>query len=170
MCQQLVSDYGGDAAKLWNTARTGSELLDRVQALPGFGKQKAKIFVALLGKQLAVKPPGWREVASPFGEAGTHLSIADIDGPEALTLVRQHKREMKAAAKAAAPAARKAPSRTGTAKKAAAARRPPAGTAGTKKAAAARRAPAGTAGTKKAAAARRAAASTAGTKKAAAQV
>ena len=111
MCQHLVSAYGGDAARLWKTAKTGGELLDRVRALPGFGEAKARIFVALLGKQLGVTPPGWAEVASPFGTVGSHLSIADIDSPEALTLVRQHKREMKAAAKAAVPAAKKAPAR-----------------------------------------------------------
>jgi uncharacterized HhH-GPD family protein len=116
MCQQLVSEYGGEAARLWKTAKTGGELLARVEALPGFGKQKAKIFVALLGKQLGVRPAGWEEVARPFAEAGTHLSIADIDSPESLTLVRQHKREMKLAAKAAAPAAKKAPARTGASK------------------------------------------------------
>jgi uncharacterized HhH-GPD family protein len=110
LCQHLLSTYGGDAAKVWKTATTAPELLDRVRALPGFGEQKAKIFVALLGKQLGVQVTGWAEVAKPFGEAGTHLSIADIDSPEALTLVRQHKREMKLAAKAA-PAAKKASAR-----------------------------------------------------------
>jgi uncharacterized HhH-GPD family protein len=124
MCQHLVSNYGSDAAKLWKTAETGSELLGRIQALPGFGRPKAKIFVALLGKQFGVKPTGWEEVARPFGEPGTHLSIADIDSPETLTLVRQHKREMKIAAKAAAAekapdtsAAKKAPARATAAKK-----------------------------------------------------
>jgi uncharacterized HhH-GPD family protein len=139
MCQQLVSDYGGDAAKLWKTAKSGSELLDRVQGLPGFGKQKAKIFVALLGKQLGIRPAGWQEAASPFGETGTHLSIADIDSPEALTLVRQHKREMKAAARAADPAVKKAPARAGVVKKAPAragvAKKDPARAATAKKAA-----------------------------------
>lgn len=139
MCQLLVSAYGGDAAKLWTTATTGSELLDRVRALPGFGQQKAKIFVALLGKQLGVKAAGWAEVARPFGEAGTHLSIADIDSPESLILVRQHKREMKLAAKAAAPMATKAAGRKSATKTAA----PSAKAAGGKSAAnAAKKAPA----------------------------
>jgi uncharacterized HhH-GPD family protein len=131
MCQHIVSSYGGDASALWRTAKSGAELLDRVQALPGFGKQKAKIFVALLGKQFAVKPPGWEEVARPFSESGTHLSIADIDSPEALTLVRQHKREMKVAAKAAA-SAKKAPARARAVKKAPATKRVPAGTTAAK--------------------------------------
>jgi uncharacterized HhH-GPD family protein len=157
MCRQIMADYGGDAAKLWKTAKTGSELLARVEALPGFGKQKAKIFVALLGKQLGVTPAGWDEVARPFAEAGSHLSIADIDSPESLTLVRQHKREMKLAAKAAAPVAKKSPARSGTTKKApASSKKAPARAAASKKtparAAAAKKAPARATAAKKAAA------------------
>jgi len=153
MCQQIVSDYAGDVTQLWKTATTGDELLHRLRALPGFGQQKAKIFLALLGKQLGVRPPGWAEVAAPFGETGTHLSIADIDGPDALTLVRQHKREMKAAAKATAPAkkaaarkaapAKKAPVKKAAAKKAAAKKAP------ARKAAAVKKAPAKKAPAKK---------------------
>jgi uncharacterized HhH-GPD family protein len=96
----VVDEYGGDAAKIWKTAKTGDELLKRVEALPGFGKQKAKIFLALLGKQMGVEPPGWREASAPFGKAGSRMSIADIDSAEALASVREHKRQMKAAAKA----------------------------------------------------------------------
>jgi uncharacterized HhH-GPD family protein len=102
LARHVVAQYNGDAARIWTTSATGDELLERVRALPGFGEQKAKIFVALLGKQLRVKAKGWVQAASPFGEAATHLSIADIDGPEALALVRAHKREMKQAAKSAA--------------------------------------------------------------------
>jgi uncharacterized HhH-GPD family protein len=96
----VVDEYGGDAAKIWKTAKTGDELLKRVEALPGFGKQKAKIFLALLGKQMGVEPPGWREASAPFGKAGSRMSIADIDSAETLASVRDHKRQMKAAAKA----------------------------------------------------------------------
>lgn len=80
---------------------TGKELLKRLQELPGFGKQKAQIFLALLGKQLGVRPEGWREAAGAYGEADSFRSVADIRGPESLTKVRAHKQEMKAAAKAA---------------------------------------------------------------------
>ncbi len=104
LARHVVTSYGGEAARIWTPAGSGPELLGRVRALPGFGEQKAKIFVALLGKQLGVKAKGWVEVSSPFGEAGTHLSIADIDGPDALALVREHKREMKQAAKSTAAA------------------------------------------------------------------
>jgi uncharacterized HhH-GPD family protein len=102
LCRMLVDDYEGNAALVWEGAATGAELLRRVRALPGFGEQKAKIFVALLGKQLGVRPPGWQEASRPFGDPGTHLSVADITGAESLALVRAHKAQMKAAAKAAA--------------------------------------------------------------------
>jgi uncharacterized HhH-GPD family protein len=102
LCRILVDDYGGDAAAVWQGAASGAALLGRVKALPGFGDQKAKIFVALLGKQLKVRPAGWREASRPFGDPGTHFSVADITGPESLARVRAHKAQMKAAAKAAA--------------------------------------------------------------------
>ncbi|MDQ6873844.1 MAG: Fe-S cluster assembly protein HesB [Actinomycetota bacterium] len=99
LCQLLVDNYAGDAATLWSTADSGTELLARVEALPGFGAQKARIFVALLGKQLRVRPAGWREVAGAYGEDGAHRSVADVTGPDSLAAVREHKRSVKAAAK-----------------------------------------------------------------------
>jgi uncharacterized HhH-GPD family protein len=99
LCRVIVEDYDGKPSEIWDTAATGSELLARVKALPGFGAQKAAIFVALLGKQLGVRPPGWEQAAGPFGAAGSMLSVADIDGPESLAQVRAHKKEMKAAAR-----------------------------------------------------------------------
>ena len=99
LARLIVSEYNSDPAAIWKTARDGRELLARIEKLPGFGKQKAKIFVALLGKQLGVTPAGWREASAPFGAEQSHLSIADIDSPEALDLVREHKRQMKAAAR-----------------------------------------------------------------------
>ncbi|MBV8463445.1 MAG: Fe-S cluster assembly protein HesB [Acidimicrobiales bacterium] len=108
LCRVLVEEYGGDAAAVWSGVADGAELLARVRALPGFGEQKAKIFVALLGKQFGVRPEGWRTVSAPFGEEGSFRSVADIDSPAALATVRQAKKEAKAAA-AAAPPATKAP-------------------------------------------------------------
>jgi len=104
LARHIVDEYSGDPAGIWTTAETGAELLRRVQALPGFGPHKAKIFVALLGKQLGEGPPGWIEASAPFGEAGSHMSVADIESPDTLVLVREHKRAIKAAAKAARPA------------------------------------------------------------------
>jgi uncharacterized HhH-GPD family protein len=99
----VVDEYGGDAAGVWSGAKTGKELFDRVRALPGFGEQKARIFVGLLGKQLGVRPEGWREAAGKFGEDGTYMSVADITDAASLARVRSFKKQLKAAAKAAAP-------------------------------------------------------------------
>ena len=102
LARLIVSEYEGDAAALWSTATSGAELLKRVTALPGFGEQKAKIFVALLGKQLGVQPAGWREAAGQFGTDGSYVSVADIVDDESLGKVRSYKQTIKAAAKAKA--------------------------------------------------------------------
>ena len=101
----IVDQYDGDPERLWTTAKTGPELLKRVSALPGFGTQKAQIFVALLGKQFGVRPRGWREAAGQFGGKGSHLSVADISDADSLARVRSYKQGLKAAAKAGAAAA-----------------------------------------------------------------
>ncbi|HWF21662.1 MAG TPA: HhH-GPD-type base excision DNA repair protein [Acidimicrobiales bacterium] len=108
LCHVVIDTYGGDAAAIWTSAQDGAQLLANVKALPGFGEQKARIFVALLGKQFAVRPPGWQEASSPFGEPGSFRSVADIDSREALGKVRQYKQQLKAEAKATAKAPPKA--------------------------------------------------------------
>jgi uncharacterized HhH-GPD family protein len=105
LCQYLVEHYDGDASAVWEGVATGDELLRRLNELPGFGKQKAQIFLALLGKQLGVRPKGWRAAAGAYGEDKSFRSIADITGPESLAKVRAHKQEAKAAAKAKAASA-----------------------------------------------------------------
>ncbi len=102
VCAVIASTYGGDTAAIWTSAADGKELLANLRSLPGFGDQKAKIFVALLGKQFGVRPPGWEAVAGPYGEPGTFRSVADIDSPEAMQKVRQFKRQAKAEARAKA--------------------------------------------------------------------
>ncbi|NBE56443.1 HhH-GPD-type base excision DNA repair protein [Streptomyces boluensis] len=99
LCQCLVDEYGGDAEAVWRDATSGAELLARLKALPGYGEQKAQIFLALLGKQYGVTPKGWREAAGAYGEKDAFRSAADITGPETLAKVRAYKQEMKAAAK-----------------------------------------------------------------------
>ncbi|MBY6062065.1 HhH-GPD-type base excision DNA repair protein [Microbacterium esteraromaticum] len=102
LCQTLVDEWGGDAAALWTQGNPdGAEVLKRLKKLPGFGEQKAKIFLALLGKQYGFTGAGWREASAPYGEEGAYRSVADIVSPESLTQVREHKKAMKAAAKAA---------------------------------------------------------------------
>jgi uncharacterized HhH-GPD family protein len=117
VCRIIVDTYGGDAAAIWKSAATGKEMLANIEALPGFGKQKARIFVALLGKQLKVRPPGWERASSPYGQSGSFHSVADIDSPEALGKVREYKQRMKAKAKAKAGASTAPPRRrTGASK------------------------------------------------------
>jgi uncharacterized HhH-GPD family protein len=98
--KQLVENFDGDAASVWRDAATGGELVTRIGALPGFGAQKAKIFAALLGKQLGVRPDGWREATGDFGADGVHRSVADVVDPASLEAVRAFKKQQKAAAKA----------------------------------------------------------------------
>jgi uncharacterized HhH-GPD family protein len=102
VCRLLVQRYDGRAEALWADAADGRTLLKRIGELPGFGAQKAKIFVALLGKQYGVTPSGWREAAGEYGEDGSRRSVADITGSESLAEVRQFKQAKKQAAKAAA--------------------------------------------------------------------
>ena len=101
LARQLVDDYEGRAEGVWETAKTGEHLYRQVRNLAGFGEQKARIFVALLGKQLGVQPRGWQAQAGDYGRDNTYMSVADIvDGPS-LTKVREYKQQQKAAAKAA---------------------------------------------------------------------
>jgi uncharacterized HhH-GPD family protein len=98
LCQHLVDEYGARPADVWLSAETGDELYRRLRALPGFGDEKAKIFLAVLGKRCGITPPGWAERALPFSD-DTPRSVADIDGPESLRRVRVWKKEQKAKGK-----------------------------------------------------------------------
>jgi uncharacterized HhH-GPD family protein len=100
LCTALVEQYDGRAEAVWEDAADGAELLRRLEGLPGFGRQKAQIFLALLGKQLGVRPKGWREAAGAYGEDGALRSVADVTSPETLQQVRVYKQSVKAAAKA----------------------------------------------------------------------
>jgi uncharacterized HhH-GPD family protein len=102
VCRTVAEDYKNKAQNVWKGAKDGDDLLARVKALPGFGDQKAKIFVALLGKQLGVQPDGWRAAAKPFGAEGTLLSVADITDAESMAKVRAAKKAAKAKARATA--------------------------------------------------------------------
>ncbi len=129
LCQALVDGYHGSAAAVWQRVPDGSTLLARVKALPGFGDQKAKIFVALLGKQFGVRPPGWEEASAPFSQPGSFRSVADIVDAPSRDRVRQFKQALKAAAAPgkADPAAAGRRATTGPSTTPAAARRRPRG-------------------------------------------
>ena len=102
LCREIVDQWDGDASKIWTQdSPDGKTVLKRLNSLPGFGDQKAKIFLALLGKQCGFEGEGWREVSAPYGEEGSFKSVADIVSPETLLKVRETKRAAKAAAKAA---------------------------------------------------------------------
>jgi len=99
---EVVGTYGGDATRLWTDGDPdGATVLKRLKALPGFGDQKARIFLALLGKQAGVTPDGWREAAGAYGDVDARRSIADVTDPQSLAEVRATKQAAKAAAKAA---------------------------------------------------------------------
>ena len=102
LARLVVEQYDGDPALVWGTAASGAELLTRLASLPGFGGAKAQIFAALLGKQLGVRPPGWREATGRFGADGSHYSVADIVDADSLAAVRAYKKDLKAAARAVA--------------------------------------------------------------------
>ena len=99
LCQHLVDQHDGKAENVWKGVKTGEELLARLKSLPGFGDQKARIFLALLGKQNNVRPTGWREAAGSYGDEGALRSVADVTSQETLLQVRAYKQQMKAAAK-----------------------------------------------------------------------
>ncbi len=115
LAQALVERFDGQAERVWASAKEGRELFANLKALPGFGEQKARIFVALLAKRLGVTPPGWEEVAGGYGQPGW-FSVADIDGPESLQRVREHKKAVKAEATAAKAGAGQPPARSKTSK------------------------------------------------------
>lgn len=100
LCEAVEQDWAGDASAIWKDGDPdGTTVLARLKKLPGFGEQKAKIFLALLGKQYGYDGAGWREASAPYGEDGSFRSVADIVSPDSLAKVREHKRAMKAAAK-----------------------------------------------------------------------
>jgi uncharacterized HhH-GPD family protein len=99
LARLLIEHYDGDAERVWAGAADGQQLRDRLAELPGFGAYKAQITIALLGKQLGVRPDGWREAAGPFGHEGSHVSVADIVDDDSLARVRAYKKAAKAAAK-----------------------------------------------------------------------
>ena len=95
----VVEEYDGQADRLWTEASSGAELMRRLQALPGFGKQKAQIFTALLAKQAGVRPDGWEKAAGDYAEPGAYRSVADVVDPTSLDKVRAFKKEKKAASR-----------------------------------------------------------------------
>lgn len=99
LAQIVIDDYDSDASRIWRDAPTARQALSNLEALPGFGPAKSKIFLALIGKQVGGAPSGWQRASSPYGRAGTSMSIADVTSPESLQKVREWKQKQKAKAK-----------------------------------------------------------------------
>jgi uncharacterized HhH-GPD family protein len=99
LASQVVEQYGGEASRIWTEAASGADLVKRVMALPGFGRQKAQIFAALLAKQLDVRPEGWEQAVGDYALEG-YRSVADVVDEDSLAKVRAFKKEKKAAARA----------------------------------------------------------------------
>ncbi len=98
----VVETYGGDASRIWTEASSGKDLLKRIQALPGFGKQKAQIMTALIAKQVGVRPEGWEKAVGDYALDG-YRSVADVVDGDSLQKVRDFKKAAKASAKTTAP-------------------------------------------------------------------
>lgn len=98
LCQVVVDEYDGDPAQTWLGASDGADALNRFQALPGYGPEKSKILLAILGKRLGQAPDGWESAAAPFSD-GEPRSVADVDSAESLLAVRNWKKAMKAKGK-----------------------------------------------------------------------
>jgi uncharacterized HhH-GPD family protein len=96
LCAHVAEEYGGEAERVWTEARDGAELEERLRALPGFGEMKVRSLIAVLGKRLGVRPPGWEEVAPK------HPTLGDVDSPEALAAYQEKKRAHKARLRASA--------------------------------------------------------------------
>jgi uncharacterized HhH-GPD family protein len=95
LAQYVVAEYAGDTEAIWRSVPSGDALYERIVAMPGYGEQKSKILVALLGKQFDVQPRGWREASHPYGEAGSTRSVADVVDIQSLAAVRRFKQEAK---------------------------------------------------------------------------
>ena len=98
LARHVVVEYAGDTAAIWRTVPSGGALYQRLLDLPGYGDQKSRILLALLGKQFGVRPRGWREAAGAYGDAGSTRSVADVTDAASLAAVRSFKQEAKAAA------------------------------------------------------------------------
>jgi uncharacterized HhH-GPD family protein len=98
VCEHVVETYDGEAERIWTEAADARDLYDRLRAVPGYGDEKTKIFVAILAKRFDIRPDGWEDVAGPFADE-TPRSVADVSSEEALLEVRRWKKAQKAAKK-----------------------------------------------------------------------
>ena len=93
LARAVVSDYGGDAARLWTDARDSEDLRRRIEALPGFGEMKVKALGSVLAKRF--------DVAAAQGLVPGHPTLGDVDSAQALEDYQAKKRAYKASLRAA---------------------------------------------------------------------
>ncbi len=96
LCSIISVKYHNNPSEIWDISNSARDIFNNINNLPGFGEEKSKIFIALLGKQFNLRPRNWAQISSPYGERGTFISVADVNSPEALNLVKEFKRSLKA--------------------------------------------------------------------------
>ena len=96
MCAIIAAEYRNKGENIWNDVDDATVLFERLRRLPGYGEEKAQIFVALLGKRFDITPNGWKKAAGVFSDKNPR-TVADITSPETLLKVRAWKKAEKAA-------------------------------------------------------------------------
>src|SRR5215831_3398257 len=96
LARTVVSEYGGDASRVWSDAKDADDLRRRIESLPGFGEMKVKALGSVLAKRFGVK--------AAQGLVPNHPTLGDVDSPEALERYQAAKREHKAKMRAQAQA------------------------------------------------------------------
>ena len=96
MCAIIAAEHRNKGENIWAGVTDADVLFERLRRLPGYGEEKAQIFVALLAKRFGVKPRGWQKAAGVFSDKEPR-TVADITSPETLLKVRAWKKMEKAA-------------------------------------------------------------------------
>jgi uncharacterized HhH-GPD family protein len=92
LAAHVVSEYGGDASKLWREAKDGADLKQRLEALPGYGDMKVRSMSAVLAKQYGVK--------AAVAIAPNHPTLGDVKSLAGLAEYQAQKRAAKLARRA----------------------------------------------------------------------
>ena len=93
LSRTVVSEYGGDAARVWTDAKDANDLRRRIGELPGFGPMKITALGSVLAKRYGV--PHAQELVP------NHPTLGDVDSPEALERFQAAKRAYKASLRTA---------------------------------------------------------------------
>jgi uncharacterized HhH-GPD family protein len=96
LARTVVSEYDGDAARVWTGAADADDLRRRIGALPGFGSMKVTALGSVLAKRFGI--PQAQGLVPDFPTLG------DVDSAEALAAYQEKKRAYKASLRAKAGA------------------------------------------------------------------